>query len=53
MSDTGSMTPEGNTQLDVGGAANAILGLMGNEEGSEQEQPESQSESNDSEAESE
>lgn len=53
MSDTGSMTPEGNTQLDVGGAANAILGLMGSEEGSEQEQPESQSESNDSEAESE
>jgi hypothetical protein len=53
MSDTGSMTPEGNTQLDVGGAANAILGLMGSEEGSEQEQPEPQSESNDSEAESE
>jgi hypothetical protein len=53
MSDTGSMTPEGNTQLDVGGAANAILGLMGSEEGSEREQPESQSESNDSEAESE
>ncbi len=53
MSDTGSMTPEGNTQLDVGGAANAILGLMGSEEGSEQEQPEAQSESNDSEAESE
>ncbi len=54
MSDTGSMTPEsGNTQLDVGGAANAILGLMGNEEGSEQEQPESQTEANDSEAESE
>jgi len=53
MSDTGSMTPEGNTQLDVGGAANAILGLMGSKEGSEQEQPESQSESNDSEAESE
>lgn len=53
MSDTGSMTPEGNTQLDVGGAANAILGLMGSEEGSEQEQPELQAESNDSEAESE
>ena len=53
MSDTGSMTPEGNTQLDVGGAANAILGLMGSEEGSEQEQPETQAESNDSEAESE
>ncbi len=41
MSDTGSMTPEsGNTQLDVGGAADAIMGLMGAEEGSEQEQPE-------------
>ena len=53
MSDTGSMTPEGNTQLDVGGAANAILGLMGSEEGSEKEQPETQAESNDSEAESE
>ncbi len=53
MSDTGSMTPEGNTQLDVGGAANAILGLMGSDEGSEQEQPETQAESNDSEAESE
>jgi hypothetical protein len=53
MSDTGSMTPEGNTQLDVGGAANAILGLMGTEEGSEQEQPEPQLEANDSEAESE
>jgi hypothetical protein len=52
MSDTGSMTPEGNTQLDVGSAANAILGLMGSEEGSEQEQPELQAESNDSEAES-
>ena len=52
MSDTGSMTPEGNTQLDVGGAANAILGLMGSEEGSEQEQPEPQAEANDSEAES-
>jgi hypothetical protein len=53
MSDTGSMTPEGNTQLDVGGAANAIMGLMGTEEGSEQEQPEPQLEANDSEAESE
>jgi hypothetical protein len=54
MSDTGSMTPEsGNTQLDVGGAANAIMGLMGTEEGSEQEQPETQLEANDSEAESE
>jgi len=54
MSDTGSMTPEsGNTQLDVGGAADAIMGLMGAEEGSEQEQPETQLEANDSEAESE
>ena len=53
MSDTGSMTPEGNTQLDVGGAADAIMGLMGTEEGSEQEQPEAQLEANDSEAESE
>jgi hypothetical protein len=53
MSDTGSMTPEGNTQLDVGGAADAIMGLMGGQEGSEQEQPEAQLEANDSEAESE
>jgi len=53
MSDTGSMTPEGNTQLDVGSAADAIMGLMGREEGSEQEQPETQLEANDSEAESE
>jgi hypothetical protein len=53
MSDTGSMTPEGNTQLDVGGAADAIMGLMGAEEGSEKEQPETQLEANDSEAESE
>jgi len=53
MSDTGSMTPEGNTQLDVGGAANAIMGLMGGQEGSEQEQPETELEANDSEAESE
>jgi hypothetical protein len=47
------MTPEGNTQLDVGGAADAIMGLMGGQEGSEQEQPEAQLEANDSEAESE
>jgi hypothetical protein len=53
MSDTGSMTPEGNTQLDVGGAADAIMGLMGGQEGSEQEQPKTQLEANDSEAESE
>ena len=52
MSDTESMTPEGNAQLDVNGAANAILGLMGSDEGSEQEQPERQAEANDSDAES-
>lgn len=54
MSDTQGTTPEsGNAELTVGGAANAILGLMGSEEGSEQEQPELNSEVNDSEAESE
>ena len=53
MSDTGTNNPEGTGQLDVGSAANAILGLMGGEEGSEQEQPELQAEANDSEAESE
>ena len=53
MSDTQGTTPEGNAELNVGGAANAILGLMGSEEGSEQEQPETQTEANDSEAESE
>ncbi len=52
MSDTQSMAPEGNAELTVGGAADAILGLMGSEEGSEQEQPEPQTEANDSEAES-
>jgi len=53
MSDTQSTTPEsGNAELTVGGAANAILGLMGGDEGSEQEQPELQAETNDSEAES-
>lgn len=53
MSDTQGMAPEqGSAELTVGGAANAILGLMGAEEGSEQEQPEQQAESNDSEAES-
>jgi hypothetical protein len=52
MSDTQSTTPEGNAELTVGGAADAILGLMGSEEGSEQEQPEPQAEANDSEAES-
>ena len=53
MSDTQNTTPEGSGELTVGGAANAILGLMGGEEGSEQEQPELQAEANDSEAESE
>ena len=52
MSDTQSTTPEGNAELTVGGAADAILGLMGSDEGSEQEQPEAQAEANDSEAES-
>jgi hypothetical protein len=54
MSDTQGTTPDsGSPELTVGGAANAILGLMGSEEGSEQEQPELNSEANDSEAESE
>ena len=53
MSDTESTNPEGSAQLDVGGAANAILGLMGTDDGSEQEQPEQELEANDSEAESE
>lgn len=52
MSDTQNTTPEGSGELTVGGAADAILGLMGGEEGSEQEQPESQLEANDSDAES-
>ncbi len=53
MSDTQGTTPEsGNAELNVSGAANAILGLMGSDEGSEQEQPEAQAEANDSEAES-
>jgi hypothetical protein len=54
MSDTQGTTPEsGNAELTVGGAADAIMGLMGGDEGSEQEQPELQAEANDSEAESE
>lgn len=53
MSDTESTNPEGSAQLDVGSAANAILGLMESDEGSEQEQPEQKLEANDSEAESE
>lgn len=53
MSDTQGTTPEsGSPELNVGSAADAILGLMGAEEGSEQEQPELQAEANDSEAES-
>ncbi len=45
MSDTQGTTPEsGSPELNVGSAADAILGLMGGEEGSEQEQPESQTE---------
>lgn len=52
MSDTQGMAPEGSAEFDVNGAANAILGLMGDDSGSEQEQPEIQAESNDSEAES-
>jgi len=39
MSDTQGTTPEsGSPELTVGSAADAILGLMGAEEGSEQEQ---------------
>jgi len=53
MSDTQNTTPEGSGELTVNGAADAILGLMGGEEGSEQEQPELQAEANDSDAESE
>jgi len=52
MSDTQNTTPEGSGELTVNSAADAILGLMGGEEGSEQEQPELQAEANDSEAES-
>lgn len=53
MSDTGTNNPEGTGQLDVGSAANAILGLMGGDEGSDKEQPELQADANDSEVESE
>ena len=52
MSDTQNTTPEGSGELTVNGAADAILGLMGGEEGSEQEQPELQAEANDSDVES-
>ncbi len=52
MSDTQNTTPDGSGELTVEGAANAFLGLMGGEEGSEQEQPELQAEANESEAES-
>jgi len=54
MSDTQGTTPDsGSPELTVGSAADAIMGLMGGQEGSEQEQPELQAEANDSEAESE
>ena len=53
MSDTQNTTPEGSGELTVNSAADAILGLMGGEEGSKQEQPELQAEANDSDAESE
>ena len=52
MSDTQNTTPEGSGELTVEGAANAFLGLMGGDEGSEKEQPEIQAEANESEAES-
>jgi len=53
MSDTDGMTPEqGNAQLDVNGAANAILGLMGGDEDSDNGQSELRAEADDSEAES-
>lgn len=53
MSDTDGMTPEqGNPQLDVNGAASAILGLMGGAEDSDNGQSERRAEANDSEAES-
>ena len=51
MSDTQNTTPEGSGELTVEGAANAFLGLMGGEEGSDG-QPELQAEANESEAES-
>ena len=52
MSDTESTSPEGSAQLDVGSAANAILGLMGSDDGSDEEQPDQELEANNSEAES-
>ena len=52
MSDTQNTTPEGSGELTVEGAANAFLGLMGGDEGSDG-QPEPQLEANESEAESE
>jgi len=53
MSDTQGTTPDsGSPELNVGSAADAIMGLMGAADGSEQEQPELQAEANDSEAES-
>jgi hypothetical protein len=52
MSDTQDMTPQGNAELTVEGAANAFLSMMNREDGSEKEQPESASEANESDAES-
>lgn len=52
MSDTQDMTPEGNAELTVNGAANAILGLMGDDSDSGEEQTEIHAEADDSEAES-
>lgn len=52
MSDTQDMTPQGNAELTVEGAANAFLSMMDREDGSDKEQPESASEANESDAES-
>ena len=52
MSDTQDMTPQGNAELTVEGAADAFLSMMNREDGSDKEQPESASEANESEAES-
>lgn len=52
MSDTQNTTPEGSGELTVEGAANAFLSMMDQNDGSEQEQPESASEANESDAES-
>ena len=52
MSDTQDMTPQGNAELTVEGAAGAFLSMMNREDGSDKEQPESASEANESDAES-